>query len=176
MTDQKQTWAKKTHCKTAKSPALSVRWTVWDCVKLHPFHVITIFLAFTLKNNTTDMPEHQRGISQIIFTLHPKNLYIKWKQNVYISRQSKCHHDSQSVYLSKPICPFLLLLTQAGTWQVTVSQAEEVILFWGREDMQNMLLLYSPGHYVLILQVWNRVTNVLSFPFSPHFSPQALKI
>lgn len=58
------------------------------------------------------------------------------------------------------------LLTQTGTWQVIVSQAEEVILFWDREDMQNMFLLYSPEHHVLILQVWNRVTNVLSFSFS----------
>lgn len=57
----------------------TVRWTMWDSIKLHVFTVITIFLALTLKTKTTDMPEHQRGINQIIFTLHPENLYPKWK-------------------------------------------------------------------------------------------------
>lgn len=158
-TNQNQTWVRRAYCYTAKFPALSCQMDTLckPCQAETVFHFLcSVFLPLTLKTKTTDytsdVPVCQRGISQVIFIsycIQWSSIQIGNKMSIFQGSQEANIMISLFVYLSRLITPFLLLMTQAGTWQVTISKAEEAILFWGK-DIQNRLFWYSPEHHTLM--------------------------
>lgn len=169
-TDQDPSRVRKAHCDTANSPAPSCQ---MDAAR-EP--VLRVFLSLTLKPKTRPLTIHlicqyakKASVTLFSYCAQWTSIQTGNKTPIFQGSESASTMTDLSVCLSRPISPFLLLMTQAGIWQVMIiSQAEEAILFWGREDMQNMFLWYSPGHCILTPRVWELLMS------SPSPSPHTL--